>query len=676
MKRFKQRVAALAATTLLSAGMLALPQATAQPDNQNTSTPEQKQQACTTTHRTAVGGTLQWGVLGRWLDYITGRIAQGAVSGSAWKGSTFQFTPHKEGTNASGSTGTIKFDGDMKFTGHAGALDMTFTDITLNINGSSAQLLVDYDSTDPHNREKGKITPHFKGNDVPLVDIRLNQPANFSNSTINLSGNTTLTSKGSDIFGGVYESGMAFAPISGSVSIEDACGEAPNLSGGSGSGTATGPFADATNKLSSFNDLLDQINRLFNLVDSLVGGVLKFDQTIRNAIASHAASTASTPATTTGASNTVRPPAPAGSPASPSGNPAGGTSGGGATPSAPGKAPAAAPSGTVRAATPSAGNSAPAGSAPTTNASVCTEADSLGVTSASAQWGVRQSFRTYISGSIAKGKWELANVQDNGQTFLFNGNAGAVNPSAKAGSILFPGTIRFTGHGGILDTRLSNMEIQFSGNTGQLLMNVNSNSVEGEPHEYGRIVLANLTFSDLSISGNAASGTATTALTAVGAEAFGSFYPEGDPLDPISFTAQLGGSSNCASGQGNTASAQATGTGNAGAAAALRSGGGTSGGASTSASTGGTSGTSVGGAASGAAGTSAAGGVFDELTPTSADSASSAPKGDQFSIKSTGAEQPSGFNDARTAGLIGLAAAFLVAGGAVSSFVRRNPTAR
>ena len=108
---------------------------------------------------------------------------------------------------------------------------------------------------------------------------------------------------------------------------------------------------------------------------------------------------------------------------------------------------------------------------------------------------MRTSFRNYISGSIANGGWRLAGVQESGDTFVFSGDAGAVNPSSNSGTILFPGSMNFYGHSGTLDTTFSNMEIQFSGNSGQLIVNANSNDVEGNPKDYGRITLANLSFS-------------------------------------------------------------------------------------------------------------------------------------------------------------------------------------
>lgn len=188
------------------------------------------------------------------------------------------------------------------------------------------------------------------------------------------------------------------------------------------------------------------------------------------------------------------------------------------------------------------------------------------------------------------------------------------------------------------------MEIQFNGNSGQLLVNARSNTTEGQARDFGRIALANLSFSSLETSATSASGTATPTLTAVGSEAFGSFYSAGEALDQLNFSAQLGGSANCAAGQGGAANAAATGTGSAADAEALLN------------------------EESGAS-------VMDEVETDTTNNPQAAEGGDQFSIKPTGADSQGNFNDSRVASYILLAALFVVGGVALSSFTRRNPTA-
>ena len=157
------------------------------------------------------------------------------------------------------------------------------------------------------------------------------------------------------------------------------------------------------------------------------------------------------------------------------------------------------------------------------------------------------------------------------------------------------------------------MEIQFAGNSGQLIVNTVSNDVDGNSKDYGRITLANLNFSSLNVSDSSASGTASTVLTGAGADAFGNFYPEGDPLDDITFEASLGGSASCAEGQGSGGASAGTGAGGgASTASELRASGGSTG-------------------TSGGNGTS--GSVNDQIEFSEDSGADSAAGGNQFRIK-------------------------------------------
>ncbi|MWK60346.1 hemin receptor, partial [Pseudomonas otitidis] len=55
------------------------------------------------------------------------------------------------------------------------------------------------------------------------------------------------------------------------------------------------------------------------------------------------------------------------------------------------------------------------------------ESDSKGIESATARWGVKKSFQSYITGSIDKGKWSLDQTTHSGGQFVFSGKSGAVD---------------------------------------------------------------------------------------------------------------------------------------------------------------------------------------------------------------------------------------------------------
>lgn len=162
-------------------------------------------------------------------------------------------------------------------------------------------------------------------------------------------------------------------------------------------------------------------------------------------------------------------------------------------------------------------------------------------------WGVRESFRSYITSSIANGGW----TSDNGAVFsdgefVFDGEDGVVSvvDGAVAGAALsFAGSVNFTGHDGVLDMTVANPEIRVSGGDGTLVADVTSNDTEGAPHNYGRIDVAALSFSGgdsrNSVTDGVVYGGASAMLTPEGSEAMGEFYEAGAEMDPLTFRAAL-----------------------------------------------------------------------------------------------------------------------------------------
>ena len=139
-----------------------------------------------------------------------------------------------------------------------------------------------------------------------------------------------------------------------------------------------------------------------------------------------------------------------------------------------------------------------------------------------------------------------------------------MDPKAKSGTIGYGGGILFTGHNGVLNLNISNLEIQFKGNSGTLIANVNSSDTTGKRTDFGRVALGTLSFTTLNVSDSQVSGKANVSLSAAGAKAFADFYQAGTQLDPISFNAALGAAANCAQGQGAAAAGSAGGAGGAG----------------------------------------------------------------------------------------------------------------
>ena len=162
------------------------------------------------------------------------------------------------------------------------------------------------------------------------------------------------------------------------------------------------------------------------------------------------------------------------------------------------------------------------------------------IKSANLGWGVRDSFRNYVRGGIANGSWELNGTSYSSDAFNWSNGTGTFKNGK--GSISFSGSVRFTGHHGILDTTIANPRLEINGNSGTLYATMTSNDPSGKATNYGEVALLKVDLSGLQSSADAVSvnGAATT-LTAEGAKAFAGFYDAGKDMAPLSFSAAING---------------------------------------------------------------------------------------------------------------------------------------
>lgn len=168
------------------------------------------------------------------------------------------------------------------------------------------------------------------------------------------------------------------------------------------------------------------------------------------------------------------------------------------------------------------------------------------VTGSTLNWGVKESFRAYISGSIANGAWETSDgAAYETPEFVWTNGTGTFDPETGTGSVSFPGTVHFTGHDGVLDLTLANPTVEFeTGGAAALLLDARSTDMEGEvavdtAQEWvGEITLdGDLVPAD----GVLALADQPTTLTNSGAAAFAGFYEAGVELDPLSVTLEFDG---------------------------------------------------------------------------------------------------------------------------------------
>jgi len=160
------------------------------------------------------------------------------------------------------------------------------------------------------------------------------------------------------------------------------------------------------------------------------------------------------------------------------------------------------------------------------------------VTGGTMNWGLKESFRSYVDGPIAKGEFT-------GGAFAVS--SGSVNVDAgDRGQIRFTGGITATGHDGLLNFRLSNPRIVLNGNgTGSLYAYVSSTDTTGKKTTDATVRFATLSFSGKSSGSTFAVTGASARLTSAGAAAFAGFYDAGTALDSVSFRVSLGGTTTC-----------------------------------------------------------------------------------------------------------------------------------
>lgn len=166
------------------------------------------------------------------------------------------------------------------------------------------------------------------------------------------------------------------------------------------------------------------------------------------------------------------------------------------------------------------------------------------VTGGELSWGVKESFRSYISGSIANGSWEVADgATYETPLFGWSNPTGEIDADTGEGLISFTGSIHFTGHDGVLDMTLANPSIELKGDgTARLLLDTKSNDAQGQLKlDEQQATLAKIEGVDAfdPASGQYSFSDASAVLTSEGATAFGDFYGSGDEVDPVTLTVQL-----------------------------------------------------------------------------------------------------------------------------------------
>ncbi|MBN9605144.1 MAG: HtaA domain-containing protein [Actinomycetales bacterium] len=154
---------------------------------------------------------------------------------------------------------------------------------------------------------------------------------------------------------------------------------------------------------------------------------------------------------------------------------------------------------------------------------------------ATLHWGFKESFRAYIDGAIANGRWTVSDGAQYATPEFAWGGSGRYDGAASTGRFDFRGAVEFTGHGGVLDTTISAPRLSFDGPTGTLRLDVVGTTQDGVAVAADAVDFAQLDLASASVQvvdGVLVVDGITATLTDDGAAAFGT-YPAGEPLDPM-----------------------------------------------------------------------------------------------------------------------------------------------
>lgn len=179
------------------------------------------------------------------------------------------------------------------------------------------------------------------------------------------------------------------------------------------------------------------------------------------------------------------------------------------------------------------------------------------VTQGSATWGVKQSFRNYVSGPIAHGGYEAVDgaSRNTDGTLDFPTAEGTVSKEDSSGAVSFSGGVVFSGHdygqGPVLEIRVNDPRVEFDGQgaatvyadvTSREFAGANPALPPGDLVEYGEVAVAELTGAEIGVDGDVITFTSEAGtLHADAVEPFASFYSAGETMDPLSFTTEAAG---------------------------------------------------------------------------------------------------------------------------------------
>lgn len=161
------------------------------------------------------------------------------------------------------------------------------------------------------------------------------------------------------------------------------------------------------------------------------------------------------------------------------------------------------------------------------------------VTDATLTWGFKESFRAYIGSDIANGEWTTAGGATYATPeFRWTQGTGHYDPATGTAFVQFTGSVRFTGHDGLLDTTIADPALSMSPDSNVLLLDVSGPSMEGEQIDAEGVAFVGLPGLQLGAEDYHVTIESTAVLTDDGEAAFPD-YQAGTDFDPVTLELEL-----------------------------------------------------------------------------------------------------------------------------------------
>lgn len=151
------------------------------------------------------------------------------------------------------------------------------------------------------------------------------------------------------------------------------------------------------------------------------------------------------------------------------------------------------------------------------------------------RWGMKLSWRNYTGAGTWSDGVEYLGGADG---YLWPFRSGSYDPDTHDAELRFGGSVRWTGHGGLLDVTISEPRLILHGDDARLVAKTVSRSEStGELVDYGEVALVSVALRDDALTtgdGRTSWSDLATNLTATGYKVFSGNYPVGTVMDPIS----------------------------------------------------------------------------------------------------------------------------------------------